>query len=372
MITKKDLDLFEKYYDDAHDKAAIYSQREFIKTFPISRINKLTLDQYVIGKGRPTFCAWVEAKTMAWAKIYGATSFKFGIYNGKTKNDSQIKYRHSKKFGSTPNEAFRAVKSSLLDLLADGEAKNYEGLDGNKLSQMFKAKILSLYYPDIYLNVCSKDSLYILADELGMDKDLYISEYQRELINVKNKNKRTKGWSNPKFMSFLFSKFIRNDLGKTKQKKISKPKVRSKVDFDALNEARKKKGIRSEKYALKWEKRRLKQLGYESLIAKIDDRRDKPGYGYDYFSYTEPGKERYIEVKTLTQTKLAGDYSFYLSSNECDVSNSKDHKSGYYFYLVLYDKNNKPIDVIDKPAQELYADAIKYPSTYLVKIGITA
>ena len=53
--------------------------------------------------------------TKAWANIQGATSFKFGIYFGRTKSDPKRKYRFTEKFGSTEAQAFAAVKSALLD-----------------------------------------------------------------------------------------------------------------------------------------------------------------------------------------------------------------------------------------------------------------
>jgi hypothetical protein len=37
---------------------------------------------------------------------------------------------------------------------------------------MFKAKILSLYFPNRFLAVCSKEALEVLAGETGPDGDL--------------------------------------------------------------------------------------------------------------------------------------------------------------------------------------------------------
>jgi hypothetical protein len=47
----------------------------------------------------------VESGTKAWANIQGPTSFKFGIYFGKTRSDPTRKYRFADKFGTTEKDA---------------------------------------------------------------------------------------------------------------------------------------------------------------------------------------------------------------------------------------------------------------------------
>lgn len=100
------------------------------------------MDDYVIGKGTDSFCAYVEPKTKAWANIEGATASKFGIYFGRTKSDPKKQYRFTRKFGDTRSEAFMEVKKALLDLIEAGKAKDFSSIDNNLLSPMFKAKIL--------------------------------------------------------------------------------------------------------------------------------------------------------------------------------------------------------------------------------------
>ena len=57
----------------------------------------MTIDDYVIGRGESSFCKQVEQTTKLWAGIQGATSEKFGVYFGKTKQDPTKKYRATKK-----------------------------------------------------------------------------------------------------------------------------------------------------------------------------------------------------------------------------------------------------------------------------------
>src|ERR1700722_16455328 len=159
VLSKALLDEFNDQYDTTAEDHATQTRGDFLVAFPLQRLPALTMDEYVIGTGQPTFCTYVEVKTVSWANIKGATASKFGVYFGKTKRDPTKRYRPSAKFGDDPNLAFVAVKAALVNLIEAGRSRRYGDVDANKLSQMFKAKILSLYFPDIYLNVCSAEHI---------------------------------------------------------------------------------------------------------------------------------------------------------------------------------------------------------------------
>jgi hypothetical protein len=67
---------------------------------------------------------------------------------------------------------------------------------------MFKAKILSLYYPERFLAVCSSEHLGMLSGIMGFPKNLQSSHYQNLLLDAKRGNPATRTWSAPKFMAF--------------------------------------------------------------------------------------------------------------------------------------------------------------------------
>lgn len=368
-ISSADLRRFEKKFDAVYEDKAVTARGQFLKSYPLNDLAHIKLDDYVIGKGAPTFCAWVEAKTRPWANMQGATSKKFGIYFGKTKSDPSVRYRFSKKFGVEKNEAFAAVKEALLSLVGAGRAKDFNAIDDNPLSQMFKAKILSLYFPDLYLNICSAEHLEEIALAVGIPQQKCTSAYQHLLAEEKLKNDITKDWSNPKFMSFLYAKFITKNLDENHGGTIKKPKGKDEeiVDFDKINEDRNKIGKLSEEFAIEWEKNRLIGLGYPGLVRKIKDRRKSPSCGYDYLSFSAPGHERYIEVKSAGKDRRGGGFRFYLSENERAVSASATAKDDYYFYLVFFDKTGKPCDVLVKQAKELYENSEMTPCAYVVR-----
>jgi hypothetical protein len=363
---------FAQNFDTTYEDKAVSTRGQFLRSYPLSQLKNITLDEYVIGKGTASFCACVEAKTKAWANMQGATANKFGIYFGKTKSDPTMQYRFTQKFGKTKYKAFDGVKEALLNLVKAGKSKNFSEIDENPLSQMFKAKILSLYFPDFYLNVCSSEHLEQIALKIGVPEQQFVSEYQHLLFEEKLANKITKNWSNPKFMSFLYAKFIRNDLNTSPSATVRKPrkKSRRRVNFEDISANRDAIGKASEEFAIEWEINRLIGLGYQELAAKIEDRRDIPSYGYDYLSFSAPGHERYIEVKSVGRDRKEECFRFYLSENEFSVSNSDENSSDYYFYLVLYGKDGKPCDLLAKHAKEFYSSSEIIPCAYVVRFDL--
>jgi hypothetical protein len=283
-----------------------------------------------------------------------------------------MQYRFTQKFGETKKEAFDEVKEALLNLVKAGKSKKFSEIDENPLSQMFKAKILSLYFPELYLNICSSEHLEQIALEMGISERQFVSEYQHLLVEKKLANQITKDWSNPKFMSFLYAKFIRGDLNASPYATVKKPrkKVRRRVNFEDIAANRDAIGKTSEEFAIEWEKNRLIGLGYQELAAKIEDRRDIPSYGYDYLSFSAPGHERYIEVKSVGRDRKEECFRFYLSENELSVSNSDESSSDYYFYLVLYGKDGNPCDLLARHAKEFYSSSEISPCAYVVRFDL--
>ena len=104
------LKTFDAEFDASYEDQANRVRGEFLKAFPLKRLPNLILEEYVIGTKKPTFCAFVEAKTRLWANILGATSFKFGVYYGHTKTDPKVKYRFAHKYGQSVEEAFAPLR----------------------------------------------------------------------------------------------------------------------------------------------------------------------------------------------------------------------------------------------------------------------
>jgi hypothetical protein len=365
------LKTFEKSYDPDREARAEQSRGEFLESFPIRRLNRLKMDDYVIGLQRPTFCDRVEVKTRPWAVIQGSTAIKFGIYFGATKSDSSKQYRFAKKFGDDTTTAFRAVRAALVSLvrLGNDEQLDFAKIDANPLSQMFKAKILSLYFPNKFINACSAEHLQVIGEALGFDPDLPASQYQHLIVQAKNINVTTRAWSNPKFTAFLYRTIVRTESvpGST----IHKPAKKShrRVNFEDIQDQRDRIGKMAEEFAMTWERQRLEGANLSDLIPAIEDRREQPGYGYDFMSHTDLGRPRYIEVKSVGQ--IRGDsYRFFLSENERSTSEAAEYGDDYFFYLVFFDGNGAPLQLKSILAKQMYQHAEILPASYTVRFDI--
>jgi hypothetical protein len=210
-LDKSALTEFETKYSAFDDAIALGERDQFLKRFPRERLVNLTVEEYVLGRGDQTFCYMVGVSTTRWASIRGGLPSRFGVYFGREKPDLSQKYRFTKKFGTNERQAFATVKEALIDLVRRGSEDNpaFAALDANPLSQAFKAKILSLYFPERFLAVCSKKHLGKLASVFHFAPGQPLSKYQCLLLKAKSQHPRTSTWTNPKFMAFLYKTYGR-------------------------------------------------------------------------------------------------------------------------------------------------------------------
>jgi Domain of unknown function (DUF3883) len=357
---------FDKSYQ-SYEANALAIRGQFLRAFPLGKLGRLTIDKYAIGSSELNFCKYVEIIAAPWAGIKGSTAIKFGIYYGRTKSDEVKKYRYPKKFANgsdDPSVVFLNVKKALLELikLANADSINFELIDKNPLSQMFKAKILSLYFPEKFINICSGDHLKIIADALQYPAGKSPSKAQYLIAAAKRENAIAKAWSNPKFMSYLYDTIIREEPTEMQGGvAVVKQKKHRKIDFEKRNAELAEIGEKAEKFAYEFECNRLAGMGIVEPENKIQDRRDRPAYGYDYESQTQEAL-RYIEVKAVGRRYDDSGFRFFLSDNEYQKSQKLEN---YYFYLVYFDKNG-PSEVHPIRAKELYPVATISPKSYEV------
>jgi Domain of unknown function (DUF3883) len=369
LLNRQQLETFSRDFSERYEADAIAQRGRFLEAFPLSKLPKLQRDQYVIGLQKPTFCSLVEAGTKEWALIQGATSNKFGIYYGRTKTDPTKKYRHTLKFGTTADQAFANAKMCLINLIDSACAKDldFEAIDQNPLSQMFKAKILSLYFPEKFLNVCSAEHLEMLVDILGHKNVYSPSQAQHLLIAEKHKNPVTSEWSNPKFMSFLYRTYVRQSHETTAEPRRRQIISHRTVNFEEVQAERSRIGILAEEFALEWERNRLR--GHNLLsekVEKIVDRRQQQSYGYDFESWSSLRARRFIEVKSVAKLRGEDRFRFFLSANEHLVSQSDTHRCEYFFYLVYFNGKGQADRVEPWLASELYEFASLQPASFIV------
>ena len=359
---------FEKFRKDINSVFKRLSKLvgKFKNDYPPEKISSLKLDDFVSGKGDPTtFCNRIENELNDWGNIHGSTAKKFGIYYGVDGDDKQKKYRIGKAtFGSSIDEAFKKVKASIMELI--NNESDFALLKSNPISPMFKGKILSIYFPENFLNIFSATHLNYFINVLGLENNSkYEIDKQYELINFKNNDSVMKDWSIFEFSKFLYQSFgkpnnelkdntLSRDLSEFKLKdfppieniraefihlqtdaitqNVGATNLKSKkVDYSVQSKNFKRIGDRGEQIVLRTERLILEDSGRPDLAEKVEQiSKHDDSVGYDIKSYDDNGLEKYIEVKSTL--KPVGFCNLFISSNELRISKNKDN---YYFYIVF-------------------------------------
>ena len=377
----------------------------FITKFSISNLKTMTIDQYVIGKqDKDSFCYIIERTLDGLGRILGKPSNKFGVWFSPIHNRYSIDYR----FGNDEKEAFRNVKLSIINLINSAQKGKIQELIDNPLDSLFKGKILSVYFPDRFLNIFSIKHLDYYIRFFNLDtKELMKSDavLKREaLLKFKDSDIDMKKWSVNMFAVFLYrhypmSPVSDNDVAVSSRERElefpvpvkiewvvrqlsasetpkSSPHIRSNrfksVDYE--EDARKYKilGDRGEYIVYQAEIERLKKelnlKNTRDAIKLIDwkSRNGDDACGYDILSKNVDKSNRYIEVKA-TQGSV-GDMVFYYTENE--LMHAKQYGDSYCIYIVYDILTNKPkICNIGNLFKENYLLELS-PIKYRVKVRI--
>ena len=149
---------------------------EFLSTWPLERVKKMTIDEYTNLNKDDSFCYWLEKKTEILGSIWGGSSFKFGIYKRRNtdrefeKNAiSDGEYAWLDKYGKERDEAFNNVKNIIIDIIKKSQAGDFKAIDSIDLGNAIKWKIAHLYSDNRILNVFSKEKLIEIAKKLSIE-----------------------------------------------------------------------------------------------------------------------------------------------------------------------------------------------------------
>ena len=143
----------------------IKEQKEFLKNWPIERLEKMTLDEYTNLDTETAFVYWLKKRTEDTGGIWGGSAYKFGIYRrrntGVQINDEWKKtdgvYAWFKKYGETRDTAFNSVKNIILQISKASRENNFHLIDNLDLVDSVKWKIAFLYNVNGLLQIFKKE-----------------------------------------------------------------------------------------------------------------------------------------------------------------------------------------------------------------------
>jgi hypothetical protein len=158
---------------------------EFVSNFPVDKIQNMELDEYVIGKQNPrtgstnkqTFSYGLEDGLPGFGGVGGSPAGKYGIFYSK----KHKKYVYDESKYSSPQAAFTQIKHELQTILEAAKQFVVE-LNWGKLAQVIegkfeihrhiRSKILSVYYPNTFLQIHSVPDIKLILQTLGLKKEV--------------------------------------------------------------------------------------------------------------------------------------------------------------------------------------------------------
>lgn len=381
-----DFEVIRKDYDTEF-KETDSLRKKFVKDFPVDRIKNLSLDEYVLGKGESSsFCYRIENQLNLWGNIHGSNARKFGLYFGTFGKDLERKYRIGKNaFGTDIDKALKIILSKIVELIENKD--DFQILKNNPISPMLKGKILSVYYPNDFLNIFSAKHLNYFINSLSLINNSK-SEIDKQalLLRYKDNDKVMKNWTIYEFSKFLYFTFknpkeaakdsdfpkelikyklddfppietLKHDFVDLKTIETGLPeksngkRKNKKVDYPTRSKNYKKIGDRGEQIVLRAEQQYLEKNGKKKLAAKIDHVSTKDDtVGYDILSYDLEGNPKPIEVKSTL--KPIGQNKLFLTANELKASQEEPN---YHFYIV-YEAGSKRPQIWRIKASDLIED----------------
>lgn len=209
--TQEELDKYiHKFHNEARKeykqrfKEARDSVQSFSNDFPISSLANISIDEYFMchhDLGYPNnFCNRlhrVENSSMNQCRreFYGI------FYDGYSiKMSPQLKAKDFKDV----DDAYDWLLKEIISLLDAGKNHDIDKINENKVNSYVKCKLLSIYYPDDYLPMNSKDYVTTCLDALNISyssSDSCISRSEK-LREWKNSQEYVKEWDNIEFMYF--------------------------------------------------------------------------------------------------------------------------------------------------------------------------
>jgi len=225
----KKFDKNRNFFNDtfvSEKNESLQIREQFLEKFPIEKIPKMKLDDYVIGKhdeqtgetNKTSFSYYTEKALKIFGRIAGRWSKVHGIYWATDAN----RYKWNGKF-KDESEAFDEVKNEIYSMLI--AAKELEN-DGNwqKFSDFMesqnkivlanaKSKILCIYFPHLFLELHKKDLLNYILDEFHVENKISEPRYVllKQVLDLKNNHLIMKNWDNIDFSHFGFHIISNND-----------------------------------------------------------------------------------------------------------------------------------------------------------------
>lgn len=216
-------------------KRANDERRHFLERFPIGKIKDLTLYDYAFSKtghgNKDSFCNIMYTGLEDIAHTGNAYTHMYGVYYKE--NEPVLSSTYEKLFVNDVEGAFAQVKEDIYELLSGVGAGNIQTVERSRIHRTFRYKLLAVYFPDLFLPVCTKDMLEAVCRTMGIpfgNREMVYSNI--ELKELKESNNLTREWNNGVFLGFC--RWIGNIYSTSDKRKIDVRIVAEIDDVDSL------------------------------------------------------------------------------------------------------------------------------------------
>ena len=216
------MNLFEKYdreqWQDFEEKLepTLRLREAFLKRYPVSEINSLTLDEYLFAKkgygNERSYCRqihydfeWISSMGNVWPDV-------FGIYL-RGGNEIRLSKTYMQMFGDDYQSAFSYIKQEITDLIINIGNDQFDALEKCSLNRAFKYKLAVIYYLEKMIPVTTVSTLNQYCDRVGITYNPNEEPIWRNLALKRwfENNPATAKWATRHMMSFA-DWLWRNDL----------------------------------------------------------------------------------------------------------------------------------------------------------------
>jgi len=319
------LDSFVWTEKDSQEREAL--RQQFRATYNKDRIDNLTKEDYFAGLGRKKGCMAydLEWETRILGSIKGGSKYKYGYETDFPKIKSLIQ----KVTSIDSKNAYQLDGTFSKDLIQI--AKLSKDINGFKTGRTVIPKLLSIYYPDIFLPIFNDQDHFLSKllssglDTVNTGLDLYL-EYNFKLLKVKEKLEEI---TNRTFENFEFARLLYHTFPKEQAETDGEPiSITEKVEeqkFEAL-EVQHYQSLLHRNFHRLFPK--LKYFDEEEQIPK-NGQYDTHTVGIiDILAVDEKGNFVIIEIKRQATDKTIGQILRYMGWTQEELCKDGQKVSG--------------------------------------------
>lgn len=142
-------------------------RQAFVERYNEEKILELALEEYCYSGVYDTYCYQIQYGLQALASMGNAFPSVFGVYIDSNRQIKMSKHLDGL-FKRDYKRAFDYQKKEIVSLIKAGKSINKTLIERVHINQQFKFKLLSIYYPDLYYPVCTREALDGYCDAFGI------------------------------------------------------------------------------------------------------------------------------------------------------------------------------------------------------------